>query len=377
MADKHLAKGMPVDLSRLPQLCKHCVLGKQTKTPVPKKREGKKATRLLEKVHSDIMGPEDVHMPDGGLYALNFIDNYSDKTWVYILKKKSDATPRFKEWCAIVEKETGLSVQIYRTDNGGEFKSSEFEHYLSEQGIRHQVTAPYTSAHNGKSERCHRTLFNRARAIMSDNQFHPKLWGEWVLTAAYIKDRTPTKSLKDKTPFEAYYGERPDLSNLCEIGCKAFVLIQNEDRPKIYARSIECVLVGYSQVSKAYRCYNTTTGHIMVSRNVQFIKRKDSVPRPYRPGIVTDPKDGTNTPIHMTLPIQGTASSNLPADPNIDNISEGEPPEPPQPTLHRSTRHAKPSAAGSAMRSIPHRTHLSRALQEIRDTHQQHLRDDE
>ena len=118
-------------------------------------------------------------------------------------------------------------------DNGGEFTSKCFDEYLCTAGVRHEVTSPYTSAHNGKAERNHCTILNCPRAIMMDCKFPPTLWGECVQTAAYLKDSTPTCTLKDKTLYEMYYGQKPDLSHLCEIGCKAFVLIQSSDRPKI------------------------------------------------------------------------------------------------------------------------------------------------
>src|SRR5882724_13478085 len=82
---------------------------------------------------------------------------------------------------------------------------------------------------------------------MADCKFPPSLWGECVQTAAYLKDHTPICTLKEKTPYEAYYGKKPDLSHLCELGCKAFVLIQSSDQLKIYNRSIESTLVGYCQ----------------------------------------------------------------------------------------------------------------------------------
>jgi hypothetical protein len=91
MADKQLATGMPTILSTLPAICESCILGKQTKTPIPKVQEGGKAGKLLEKVFLDITGLEDLWTLAGELYALNFIDNCSDKIWVYPLKKKSDA----------------------------------------------------------------------------------------------------------------------------------------------------------------------------------------------------------------------------------------------------------------------------------------------
>jgi len=121
--------------------------------------------------------------------------------------------------------------------------------------------------------------------MMSENKFPPKLWGECILTAAYLKDRTPTRTLKDKTPYEAYYGIRPDVSHLREIGSRAFIFIQAEKNPKIYNRSMEGILIGYSPNSKAYRCYYPKTGQIIVTRNVFFIESKDNHPRTYRPGV--------------------------------------------------------------------------------------------
>src|SRR5882672_7133555 len=126
---------------------------------------------------------------------------------------------------------------------------------------------------------------------MADFKFPPSLWGECEQTAAYLKDCTPTHTLKDKTPYEAYYGKKPDLSHLCELGCKAFVLIQSSDQPKIYNRSIECTLVGYSENSKAFRCWNKQTGHIIVSRNIHFIEMKDARPCPLHPEQVSSDED--------------------------------------------------------------------------------------
>src|SRR6266481_3008034 len=123
MANKNLATGMPIDLSILPPISESCVVGKQTKNQIPRVREGRKATRLLKKVHSDITGPEHMHTPAGELYALNFIDDFSEKNWVYPLRHKHEAAQKFCKWQALVEAETAHKVMTYRMDNGGEFTS--------------------------------------------------------------------------------------------------------------------------------------------------------------------------------------------------------------------------------------------------------------
>jgi hypothetical protein len=44
---------------------------------------------ILELVHSDVFGPVIVHSLGGSLYYVSFIDDFSRKTWIYFLSKKS------------------------------------------------------------------------------------------------------------------------------------------------------------------------------------------------------------------------------------------------------------------------------------------------
>jgi len=60
--------------------------------------------RRLEKVHSDITGPQDVGTPRGEKYIINFIDDFSHMVWIYPLKRKSDALQVFQDWKTLVEK---------------------------------------------------------------------------------------------------------------------------------------------------------------------------------------------------------------------------------------------------------------------------------
>ena len=92
-------------------------------------------------------------VPDRSLWGLHICAHFSNN---------NNAVKHFKDWKELVERETRKRVKILRTDNGGEYTSKSFEEYQWCEGINHQVTAPYTSAQNGKAERLHRTLFNRA-----------------------------------------------------------------------------------------------------------------------------------------------------------------------------------------------------------------------
>ena len=53
-----------------------------------------------------------------------FIDDYSHKTWIYLLKKKDGVFERFNEFKALVENLSEKKIKILRSDNGGEFTSN-------------------------------------------------------------------------------------------------------------------------------------------------------------------------------------------------------------------------------------------------------------
>lgn len=65
-------------------------------------------------------------------------------SWIYLLKFKSETFENFRKFKALVEKQSGKSVKALRTDRGGEFLSQNFDEFCEENGIRRELTAPYT-----------------------------------------------------------------------------------------------------------------------------------------------------------------------------------------------------------------------------------------
>ncbi|KAG2111341.1 uncharacterized protein F5147DRAFT_545883, partial [Suillus discolor] len=55
----------------------------------------------------------------------------------------------------------------------------------------------------------------------------PNRWDEFVLTSCYLSNCVSVKSQQGSTPFERWYDHKLNISHLQEIGCRAFVLIQN------------------------------------------------------------------------------------------------------------------------------------------------------
>ena len=106
-----------------------------------------------------------------------------------------------------MERATKRKIRTFRTDNGGEYTSTEFENYLKAEGIRHELTVPKTPQQNGIAERLNQTLVEMAQSMLLDSKFSKKFWGEAISTAVYLKNRTPVKAL-NKTPFEVWHGKK-------------------------------------------------------------------------------------------------------------------------------------------------------------------------
>lgn len=114
--------------------------------------------------------------------------------------------------------------------------------WLLTRKTKHQFTAPYTSAHNGRVEHLHHTLMGKACTMRISCNIPTNRWDEFILTVAYLSNRTPVTSQAGHTPYEKWYSRKPNLSHLQEIRCQTFVLIQKCHNPKIFNCSTECIL---------------------------------------------------------------------------------------------------------------------------------------
>lgn len=159
-----------------------------------------------------------------------------------------------------------------RTDNGKEYCNAPFKALLQRFGILHQTTAPYTTEQNGVAERMNRTLVERSRCMLFDSQLCKKIWAEAVMTAAYIINRSPCRMIDGKSPEEAWTGRKPNLQRLRVYGYKCQVHVPKQKRHKFDSKSEECIFLGYSSESEAYRLYNPITRKILISRDVIFFE---------------------------------------------------------------------------------------------------------
>ena len=79
--------------------------------------------------------------------------------------------------------------------------------------VRHH-TASYSPQQNGVVEWWNQTVVGMARSMMKAKSMPARFWGKVVTTVVFILNHVPTKALKGKTPFEAWYGRKPSMSFL-------------------------------------------------------------------------------------------------------------------------------------------------------------------
>ena len=107
----------------------------------------------LELVHIDICGPMPERSLGGSRYFITVIDDCTQKVWAYSIRSKDEALEPFTRWTGETENLSGYRVKTLQSDNGGEYTSQAFKQYLSDKGIRHQKTVPYTPMQKGMVER--------------------------------------------------------------------------------------------------------------------------------------------------------------------------------------------------------------------------------
>jgi transposase InsO family protein len=111
-------------------VCRGCALGKYTKTVFPS--SDSRLVGVLDLIHTNVCGPMSCVSLGGREYYVTFIDDHSRKTSIFFLTTKSEVFKRFQEFKALLENQTGRKIIVLRSDNGGEYTSTEFAEFCVE-----------------------------------------------------------------------------------------------------------------------------------------------------------------------------------------------------------------------------------------------------
>lgn len=150
--------------------CEYCSQAKITKTS---HNSIIKESDPLDLIHSDICELDGTLTRNSKCYFITSIDDYSDYTYVYLMKNKNEALDIFKMYVTEIKNQLSKKIKRVCSDKGTKFDSGLFNYFYSKHEIVHETTASYSPEMNGKAERKNRTLTELVVAIMMNSGVAP------------------------------------------------------------------------------------------------------------------------------------------------------------------------------------------------------------
>src|SRR5437762_10071947 len=102
------------------------------------------------------------------------MDNYSRKVWAYPMRTRSNVGSIFEEWQARTETQSGRKIMAICCDNTPELKA--LHRFIKSNGGVMELMAYYTPEQNGVAERMNRTLIEKAKCMLAENDLPRNLW---------------------------------------------------------------------------------------------------------------------------------------------------------------------------------------------------------
>lgn len=173
--------------------CEDCALNKAVK--IISRRPVEKEATPFAKIHFDLVSYSQIGF-DGSRYMLHFTDNMTGMNFVYLLVNKTGPTllRHFKNFVAYAKRQFSREIKIFRCDQESGLCRS-FEDWASELGIEIQWSSVRTSEQNGQSERSEGVIQTKVRCLGNGANLPAEYWPEFVMTAGYLINSTPTASL--------------------------------------------------------------------------------------------------------------------------------------------------------------------------------------
>jgi hypothetical protein len=275
--DKQLLDGFTVDTKTTTPDCTSCTEAKQSRKPFDTRNDPARKNKG-ELTHMDLWGKYDVTSIHGHQYYLLLVDDATRYVTVYFLKGKNEAAQHVKNYLTHFHVRS-ISTHALCVDCGTEFVNKELTEWCHAKGMDIEMTAPYSPSQNGVAERMNRTLVELVRAMITASSLSEFLWEPAVAHAAYVRNRAYTTFIKTNTPYQGWFGTKPNVSHLREFGAPVWVLLQGQNiARKILPKLKRWAYVGYNDASKSVIYYNAETRKILTSHNYVFLTLKASAP---------------------------------------------------------------------------------------------------
>nr|GFB27988.1 hypothetical protein [Tanacetum cinerariifolium] len=220
----------------------------------------------------DLCGPMRAASINGKRYVLIIVDDYSRYTWTHFLKYKDETPEVLIDFLRLVQRGLQAQVGVVRTDKGTKILNQTLHAYFVAEGIQHQTSVARTPEQNCVVERRNRTLVEAARTMLSAAKVPLFFWAEAIATACFTQNCSLVIPRHEKIPYHIINDRKPSVKLFHIFGSVCYIVRDGENLDKMKEKGDECIFVGYSNQSRAYRVFNKRTRVIMESIHVNFEK---------------------------------------------------------------------------------------------------------
>jgi len=257
--------------------CLECGIAKLRNKPHNKTPP--KANRILEVIHSDIMGPISPASNDGFKYVITFIDEFSRKAWIHLMKEKSEASNIIVEFLKYIDNHFDKKIKYFKSDNAKEYNNSKVKKLCKKMGIKKIFSTPYNPQNNGIAERYNQTLINSTKTLIYWAKLSLDFWSYAIIYSNYLYNITPHSNISNLIPNEIFYNRDVSLSKVKVFGCTFYYNNIHDRKSKIEVNSRKGIFLGIDFDSNSYITMDTEDQKIHLVQNGTFL---EEVPANYK-----------------------------------------------------------------------------------------------
>jgi hypothetical protein len=197
---------------------------------------------------------------------LLIMDNKSSMSWIFLTKSKSPPLELVRLFLCTFGCDRSLGGFIW-CNQGGELTQSHalIDLALTEFGYKVEPTGANSPSQNGQAEKWNNVSVVTTRALLFGAALEPKYWLAALLHAAYLHNRR-VHSRTGITPFEGWWGVKPNLKYLKLFGARVCIKQTGDQRSKLGKHDFTGLFLGYTSTYQNI-CYldldsgNTKTCH--------------------------------------------------------------------------------------------------------------------
>ena len=210
--------------------------------------------------------------PTSFRFFVTFVDDYSQTTWLYLMKNRSKLYSHFRAFCLEIHTQFHVSVQSLRSNNAKKYMSEQFQSFMLQNGILHQTSCVDTPSQNRVAKRKNRHL-ETAQALLFQMHVPKHFLVDVVSSACFLINRMPSSVLNWNTPFQTLFPHKSLFPIEPQVfGCTCFIRDVHLDVSKFHPRSLKCIFLGYSRVQKGYKCYFLSLRRCLACADVTFLE---------------------------------------------------------------------------------------------------------